>query len=201
MNKALFATCCSRMLSISLGRVRGAALCLEVLHNQVHHFCFIFVCYPSGIPFHCRIACSSVKLEPNPHACQDLICVFAIGDVLPFLEPYSWPWVSGVSHHSIIIHEMFAQAEHLSSFYDNYSWAKMIIEKDQQIFGPGGGIYASVQNIPHLPTPEEVDNAVELRVREFLSTSNPNGLNDEGSTLAPCFQLFFITSFLVFSIK
>ncbi|KNZ50216.1 hypothetical protein VP01_453g8 [Puccinia sorghi] len=144
----------------SLGRIRGAAPCLEVLYNKVHHFCFIFF---FCIPFHCGIACSSGKLEPNPHVGPPLII-----------------------NSNCLVQNLtnISGSEHLSSLYDNYIWAEMIIEKDKQIFGPVGAIYASVQNIPHLTTPEEVDNAVELCTREFLSTTNKNGLNDEGSTLA-----------------
>ncbi|KNZ50612.1 hypothetical protein VP01_432g12 [Puccinia sorghi] len=113
------------VVNTSLGRLRGAAPCLEVF---------------------------SSKLEPNPHVCQDLILIFAI-DSAPHLEPYSWPWASGISHHSIS--------------YGNYSWATIIIEKDEQIFGLCGAIYASVQKIPHLPIPKKVDNAAHVHRREF----------------------------------
>jgi hypothetical protein len=34
------------------------------------------------------------------------------------------------------------------------------MQKDLDIFGPGGAIYATVQHLPHLPTHEEVQEAV-----------------------------------------
>ncbi|KNZ49923.1 hypothetical protein VP01_4697g1 [Puccinia sorghi] len=105
----------------SIGRLRGAAPCLEVF---------------------------SSKLEPNPHAEPPLI-------------------------------------NYLVQNLTNISGSTMIIEEDEQIFGPCGAIYASVQKIPHLPIPKEVDNATHVHTREFLSATNQNGISDEGSTLAP----------------
>ncbi|PLW22895.1 hypothetical protein PCASD_17795 [Puccinia coronata f. sp. avenae] len=39
-------------------------------------------------------------------------------------------------------------------------WSELIMQKDLNIFGPGGAIYATVQHLPHLPTHEEVQEAV-----------------------------------------
>ncbi|KNZ46493.1 hypothetical protein VP01_7215g1 [Puccinia sorghi] len=79
MTKSLFATWCTysllkNVVNTSLGRVRGAAPCLEVLYNQIHQAflstagLLVVLVNWSLIPMHVKIQFAYLQLEKAYHA-------------------------------------------------------------------------------------------------------------------------------------
>ncbi|PLW10153.1 hypothetical protein PCANC_14916 [Puccinia coronata f. sp. avenae] len=52
------------------------------------------------------------------------------------------------------------------------AWAALIMDKDDQMFGPAGTVYESVKNLPHLPTHQEILDHMLLHPTPLANNQN-----------------------------
>ncbi|PLW33963.1 hypothetical protein PCASD_12359 [Puccinia coronata f. sp. avenae] len=142
--RSVLAMLLKNVIRTSLVDVTGAAPCLEVLFNQVNQ----------AFRANAGVRVAPVNWVDVPMRTKVRFAYLRLETAVHTLRPTHGHGSQWTPIDNQLLFLSRCSLEYIRC------WSELIMQKDLNIFGPGGAIYATVQHLPHLPTHEEVQEAV-----------------------------------------